>query len=73
MTGILVLIVMGLLGYGVWRIVGKSAPIERRKCSVCDTSKRALEWMQSWDDWYCLQCKEECIQLIVNTLIGERG
>ena len=34
MTGIVVLIFMGLLVYGIWQIVSTSAPNERLKCSV---------------------------------------
>jgi hypothetical protein len=63
MTGIVVLIVMGLLVYGIWQTVGKSAPDQGRKCSVCGTTKRTLQWMRSWED---------CIHAILNTLIGER-
>jgi hypothetical protein len=73
MIGIVVLIVMGLLVYGIWRTVGKSASDQRRKCSVCGTTKRTLQWMRSWEDWYCWPCKEDCVHAILNTLIGEHS
>jgi hypothetical protein len=73
MNAILVAILMGLFGCGIWRILRKSEPVERRKCSVCGTSKRALQWLKSWEDWYCLRCKEECIHIIVDALTGEHG
>ena len=50
MTGIVVLIFMGLLVNGIWQTVSKSAPNERLKCSVCGTTKRTLQWMRSWED-----------------------
>jgi hypothetical protein len=53
----------GLLVYGIWQTVGKSAPDQERKYSVCGTTKRTLQWMRSWED---------CIHVILNTLIGER-
>jgi hypothetical protein len=79
MTGIVVLIFMGLLVYGIWRTVSKSAPndrlecYDRVECSVCGTTKRTLQWMRSWEDWYCWPCKEQCINAILNTLIGEHA
>jgi hypothetical protein len=73
MTGIIVVIFMGLLVYGIWQAVSKSAPNERLKCSVCGTTKRTLQWMRSWEDWYCWPCKEQCIHAILNTLVGEHA
>jgi hypothetical protein len=73
MTGIVVLIFMGLLVYGISQAVSKSVPDERRKCSVCGTTKRTLQWMKSWEDWYCWPCKEHCVRAIVNILIGEHA
>ena len=32
-------------------------------------NKRTLQWMKSWEDWYCWQCKEKSIDAILNTLI----
>jgi hypothetical protein len=69
MTRIVVLIFMGLLLRGICQAVKKSAHDERPKCSVCGTTKRTLQWMKSWEDWYCLPCKEECIHVILNSLI----
>jgi hypothetical protein len=73
MTGIVVLIFMGLLVYGIWQTVSKSPPNERLTCSVCGTTKRALQWMRSWEDWYCWPCKEQCIHAILNALIAEHA
>ena len=49
MVGIVVLILMGLLVYGICQTV-KPAPDERPKCSVCGTTTLALQWMKSWQD-----------------------
>lgn len=73
MTGIVVLIFVGLLVYGIRQTVSTSAPDARLKCSVCGTTKRTLQWMTSWEDWYCWPCKEQCIHAILNTLIGEHA
>jgi hypothetical protein len=73
MTGIVVLIFVGLLVYGIWWAVGKSAPDERPECSVCGTTNRTLQWVRSWEDWYCWMCKEQAIRLILNSLIGEHA
>jgi hypothetical protein len=73
MTGIVVLIFMGLLVYGIWQTVSKSAPDEGPKCCVCSTTKRTLQWMRSWQDWYCWPCKEQCIHAIVSALVGEHA
>jgi hypothetical protein len=73
MTGIVVPVCMGLLVYGIWRTVSKSAPNQRLRCSVCGTTKRTLQWMSSWQDWYCWPCKEQCIDAILKTLIGEHA
>jgi hypothetical protein len=72
-TGIVVLTFMGLLVYGIWQTVSKSEPNERLKCSVCGSTKRTLQWMRSWEDWYCWPCKEQCIHAILHTLIGEHA
>jgi hypothetical protein len=72
MIGIVVLLV-GLLVYGICRTGSKSAPDERPKCCVCSTTKRALQWMRSWQDWYCWPCKEQYIHAILSALIGERA
>jgi len=73
MTGIVVLTFVGLLIYGIWQTVSKPAPDERPKCSMCRTTKRTLQWMKSWEDWYCWPCKEECIHVILDTLVGEHA
>jgi len=73
MTGIVVLIFMGLLVYGIWQTVSKYAPDEGPKCCVCSTTKRTLQWMRSWQDWYCWPCKEQCIHAIVSALVGEHA
>jgi hypothetical protein len=73
MTGIVVLIFMGLLVYGIWHVVSRSAPEEGPKCCVCNTTKRTLQWMTSWQDWYCWPCKEQCIHAIVSALVGEHA
>jgi hypothetical protein len=73
MIGIVVLIFMGLLVYGIWPIVSNSAPNDRPKCTVCGTTRRTLQWMKSWDDWYCWPCKEKCIHAILDTLIGKHA
>jgi hypothetical protein len=73
MTGTVVLIFMGLLVYGTWQIVSKIAPDERPKCCVCSTTKRTLQWMRSWQDWYCWPCKERCIRATLRALIGEHA
>jgi hypothetical protein len=73
MTGIVVLIFMGLVVYGSWQTVSKSAPDDRPKCCVCSTTKRTLQWMRSWQDWYCWPCKEQCIHAILSALIGEHA
>jgi hypothetical protein len=73
MTGFVVLVFMGLLVYGIWRTVSKSAANEKLECSVCGTTKRTLQWMGSWEDWYCWPCKEQCIHAILNSLIGEHA
>ena len=72
MIGIVVLILMGLLVYGICHPV-KPAPDERPKCSVCGTTTRALQWMKSWQDWYCWPCKEHCIHAILDGLIGRHA
>jgi hypothetical protein len=73
MTGIVVLVIMGLLVYGIRQAV-KPAPDARVPgCSVCGTTKRTLQWMKSWEDWYCWPCKEECIHAIVEALTGEHA
>jgi hypothetical protein len=72
MTGIVVLLV-GLLVYGICRIGSKPPPDQRPKCCVCRTRTRTLQWMRSWQDWYCWPCKEQCIHAIVSALIGERA
>ncbi len=69
MTGIVVLIVVGLVLHGICRTIEKSASDEGPKCSVCGTTKRSLQWMKSWEDWFCWPCKEESIHVIVNSLI----
>jgi hypothetical protein len=71
MTGTVALVFMGCFGYGIWLIVSKFAPDEGPKCCLCDSTKRALQWMTSWQDWYCWPCKEECIDAIVSALIRE--
>jgi hypothetical protein len=73
MTGIAVLIFMAFLVYGIWHAVSRSAPDEGPKCCVCSTTKRTLQWMTSWQDWYCWPCKEQCIHAIVSALIGEKA
>jgi hypothetical protein len=73
MIGIVVLIFMGLLVYGIWQTVSNSAPDDRPKCTVCGTTRRTLQWMKSWEDWYCWPCKEECIDAIQDTLIGKHA
>jgi hypothetical protein len=73
MIGIVVLIVMGLLVYGIWQTVSDPAPDDRPKCTVCGTTRRTLQWMKSWEDWYCWPCKEECIHAILDTLIGKHA
>ena len=73
MIGIVVLIFMGLLVFGIWETVNKPAPDERPKCSVCGTTRRTLQWMKSWQDWYCWPCKEQCIHAILETLIGNHA
>jgi hypothetical protein len=73
MTGIVALTLMGLLVYGIWQTVSKSAPTEGPKCSVCSTTKGTLLWMRSWQDWYCWPCKEQCIRAILSALIGEHA
>jgi hypothetical protein len=70
MTGIVIFIFAALLIYGIWQILSKPAPDERPQCSVCGTTKRTLQWMKSWEDWYCWPCKEKCIHAIVIALIG---
>jgi hypothetical protein len=73
MTGIVVLTLMGLLVYGIWQTVSESAPNEGPKCCVCSTTKGTLQWMRSWQDWYCWPCKEHCIRAILSALIGEHA
>jgi hypothetical protein len=73
MTGIVVIVFIGLLVYGMWPTVSKSAANRRLKCSVCGTTKRTLQWIRSWEDWYCWPCKEQCIHTILNALIGEHA
>jgi hypothetical protein len=73
MTGIVVLLCMGLLVYGIRHTVIKFAPVEGPKCCVCSTTRRTLQWMTSWQDWYCWPCKEQCIQSILSALIGEHA
>jgi len=41
MIGIVVLIFMGLLVYGIWQTVSNPAPDDRPKCTVCGTTRRA--------------------------------
>jgi hypothetical protein len=73
MIGIVVLISMGLFVYGIWQTVSDPAPDDRPKCTVCGTTRRTLQWMKSWEDWYCWPCKEECIHAILDTLIGKHA
>jgi hypothetical protein len=73
MIGIVVLIFIGLLVYGIWQTVSDAAPDDRPKCTVCGTTRRTLQWMKSWEDWYCWPCKEECIHAILDTLIGKHA
>jgi hypothetical protein len=73
MTRFVVLTLVGLLVHGIWRTVSKSAPSEKLKCSVCGTTTRTLQWISSWEDWYCWPCKEQCIHTILKTLIGEHA
>ena len=72
MTGIVVIILMGLLVYGICKTV-KPSPDERPKCSVCGTTRRTLQWMKSWEDWYCWPCKEECIHAILDNILGRHA
>jgi len=71
--GIVVLIVMGLLAYGIWQTVSDPAPDDRPECTVCGTTRRTLQWMKSWQDWYCWSCKEECVHSILDTLSGKHA
>ena len=73
MIGIVVLIFMGLLVYGIWQTVSDPAPDDRPKCTVCGTTRRTLQWMKSWENWYCWPCKEECIHSILDNLIGKHA
>jgi hypothetical protein len=73
MIGIVVLIFIGLLVYGIWQTAGDAAPDDRPKCTVCGTTRRTLQWMKSWEDWYCWPCKEGCIHAILDTLIGKHA
>ena len=73
MIGIVVLIFMGLLACGMWHTVDDPVPDDRPKCTVCGTTRRMLQWMKSWEGWYCWPCKEECIHAILDTLIGKHA
>ena len=73
MIGIVVLISIGLLVYGIWQTVSNPAPDDRPKCTVCGTTRRTLQWMKSWEDWYCWPCKEERLHAILDLLIEERS
>jgi hypothetical protein len=73
MTGIIALICMGLIVYGIRQTLSRSAPVEGPKCCVCRTTRRTLQWMTSWQDWYCWPCKEQCIKMILSAIIGERA
>jgi hypothetical protein len=70
---IVIVIFIGLLVDGIWLTVGISAPDKRPKCARCSTTKRTLQWIKSWEDWYCWRCKEKCIHAALNALIGERA
>jgi hypothetical protein len=72
MTGIVVLIFMGRIVYSICQTV-KPAPDGRPKCSVCGTTTRALQWIKSWEDWYCWRCKEDGIHAILDALIGKHA
>jgi hypothetical protein len=72
MTAIIGLIFTGLLVYGIWQTVSQPAPDERPKCCVCGTTKRSLQWLKSWKNWYCWPCKEERIHAVVRILMGEQ-
>jgi hypothetical protein len=72
MTGIVVIIFVAFFVYGFWRAVDRPLPPkDKPTCTVCGSSKRTLEWVRSWADWYCLPCKEECIHAILDNLTGE--
>jgi hypothetical protein len=73
MTGIVVLIFMGFLVYGIGHVASRFASEGGPKCCVCSTTKRTLQWMTSWQDWYCWPCKEKCIHAIVSALVGEHA
>jgi hypothetical protein len=73
MIAVVVLIFIGLIISGIWQTVRKPAPDERPECSMCRTTKRTLQWMRSWEDWYCWPCKERCIHAIVDILAGEHA
>lgn len=71
MTIIVVLVTVGLVVYCFWRAVDRPVPEGKPKCSVCGSSKRTLEWLRSWEGWYCWPCKEDCIHAILDSLTGE--
>jgi hypothetical protein len=71
MTGIVVLIFLGFFVYGYWHAVGRVVSNVEPKCSVCGSTTRTLEWVESWGEWYCWPCKEQCIHAILDTLTGE--
>ena len=74
MTGIVVLtIVGGLLVYWVWQTASEPAPDDRLECCLCGSTKRSLQWIKSWEDWYCWPCKEERIHAILDHLIEEHS
>jgi hypothetical protein len=73
MTGIVVRVFMRLLVDGIRQTFSNSAPDERPKCCVCSTTKRTLQWMRRWQDWYCWPCREQCIHAILSALIGEHA
>lgn len=74
MTGIVVLtIVGGLLVYWVWQTTSEPAPDDRLECCLCGSTKRSLQWMKSWEDWYCWPCKEKRIHAILHLLIEEHS
>jgi hypothetical protein len=40
---------------------------------LCGSTKRSLQWMKSWEDWYCWPCKEKRIHAILHLLIEEHS
>ena len=72
MTGLAILIFVGVFFYSFWHAVDRPLPPkDKPMCSVCGSTKRTLAWVRSWGDWYCWPCKEECIHAILDTLTGE--